>query len=433
VTPDFRYEHGAAAAFWPDSDIRIAFDLIRTDNRSGETSAEVVVTSTRRGESGPLHRARLPLLSTVARASMAKHLGTRTPGQPIDWSGLLESSCNLVLLAHREAAPTILLRDAEEPSGDPFLLAPLILDRHLTIWFGDGGSLKSYLGLAAAISIQAGDDLLGVRPGRKCNVALLDWEFDGWEHKARMCRLLGRTDDLPPILYRRCEEPLYSQVDSIRKALREHEVGAVVIDSLAFACDGPPEESETARRFMSAVRRLGVPALAIAHVTKGGDHDRPFGSAFWHNGARLTWFLEKQQEVGDNELVVGLFNKKANTARLHPPLAFKVTFGGTRTLIERTSASESFGSKVPNRLRIAELLKKNGPMDYDQLGSLLELAPDVVRITVSRAPKMFLRLEGPKHRVALIDNNHEHPNSSPNKPEQFGSEPRELALEAATF
>jgi len=61
----------------------------------------------------------------------------------------------------------------------------------------------------------------------------------------------------------------------------------VILDSVAFACEGPPEAAETAAAYYWALRLLGVGSTSIAHITKaeGGDQ-KPFGSAFWHNGAR---------------------------------------------------------------------------------------------------------------------------------------------------
>ncbi|MGE0706166.1 MAG: hypothetical protein AB7P22_19775, partial [Vicinamibacterales bacterium] len=59
-----------------------------------------------------------------------------------------------------------------------------------------------------------------------------------------------------------------------------------IYDSVAFACDGPPEAAEVAADYFRAVRSIGIGSLHVAHVSKAENADqRPFGSAFWHNGA----------------------------------------------------------------------------------------------------------------------------------------------------
>ena len=60
--------------------------------------------------------------------------------------------------------------------------------------------------------------------------------------------------------------------------------------------------------------------MNIAHVNKSDQGDqKPFGSTFWANGARATWFVTKSGESGDgSQFTLGLFNRKANTGPLRP-------------------------------------------------------------------------------------------------------------------
>ena len=57
-----------------------------------------------------------------------------------------------------------------------------------------------------------------------------------------------------------------------------------------MATDGPPESSVEALKYFRTLHRIGVRgSLGIAHVTKNGDgaDQKPFGSAYWHNLARM--------------------------------------------------------------------------------------------------------------------------------------------------
>jgi hypothetical protein len=68
---------------------------------------------------------------------------------------------------------------------------------------------------------------------------------------------------------------------------------------------GPPEAADSAADYFRALRTLNMGSLHIAHVTKaeGGDQ-KPFGSTFYHNGARSTWFVQRSEDSGDGRLVV---------------------------------------------------------------------------------------------------------------------------------
>ena len=105
-----------------------------------------------------------------------------------------------------------------------------------------------------------------------------------------MERLCG--DEMPAIVYIPCSRPLADDVDRIRREVMRHGIGYLVVNSVGLACDGPPEAAEVAIRFFGALRELGLGSLLVAHVNRSGDTERPFGSAFWHNGMRLTWYAK---------------------------------------------------------------------------------------------------------------------------------------------
>jgi hypothetical protein len=411
--PTFVIKHGRYSLSWAEPDnIDMDFDLLRADRRSGDVTAELAVRSTA-PTNGLLHRARLNLTSTRGITEMVNVLRKRTPGTNLDWNGLLLEACTKVLDRYRAGEPAIQLRDAEPPPEAGVLLDPLLLGRHPNLLFGDGGTGKSYLALALALSLHTGQPLLGIQPKAAVRVAYLDWEFEAWEHRHRMQLLVGLErgrDQLPDLVYRRCSGPLRDQADQLRRLIANEGIGFVVIDSVALACDGAPEEASSALAFFDALRTLEVGSLNVAHVNRQQDASRPFGSTFWHNSARATWYVKGHQE--GQRLELGLFNKKANTAHLHRPLGFRFSFGAERTEITRLDVRDvpELAADVPLKDRMARLVAR-APKTFQEAADALDTTPDAIRITATRNQgKLFTLLTTTKpHRFALVA----HPNSGP--------------------
>ena len=105
---------------------------------------------------------------------------------------------------------------------------------------------------------------------------------------------------MPGLFYVRCERPLTEEADRLRRIIREERIDFGIFDSVAFACDGPPEAAETASAYFRALRSLRIGSLNLAHITKSESGDqRPFGSIFWHNHARATWFIKRATDTPD--------------------------------------------------------------------------------------------------------------------------------------
>jgi hypothetical protein len=152
------------------------------------------------------------------------------------------------------------------------------------------------------------------------------------------------------------------------------------------------------------VRHIGVGSLHIAHVTKAENGDqKPFGSAFWHNGARSTWFVKADPaSEGTDVLRIGLFNRKANQGRLMAsPLAFAVKFDDETVSFRRTDIADSpdLVDKLTIRERITFSLR-NGPKTIQTLADELNLDTDTVAKTIHRylsKGRIFKELSGVKY------------------------------------
>lgn len=82
--------------------------------------------------------------------------------------------------------------------------------------------------------------------------------------------------------------------------------------------------------------------LHLAHINRSENGDqKSFGSAFWHNLARATWFVKHAGTSPDGaQMTVGLFNRKANLVRLYPAVGFQFAFTDDRTRVSRVNLAK---------------------------------------------------------------------------------------------
>jgi hypothetical protein len=389
----FVYEGGVARTHFPAVGIRIDVERIRTE-RSGDTTGDVSVYLGIYSEL--VSTQRLTLSGTRSRADLARSLAVRVPSEPM-WPEMVDAACIEALRAFRAGSPAVLLRDLARPPAGGYILPPLVIDRHATIWFGDGGDLKSYLALAAGAAIQTGrGDILGIAPTGIRQVGILDYELSGEDHRDRLERITGPA--MPPIVYTSCVSALQDDVPRIRRLVADHRLELLIVDSIGFACSGPPEAAEAAQGFYRALREIGLPALCIAHVTKAESGDqRPFGSTFWHNGARSTWYVKRSDEGRPDVVRIGLFNRKANLGPRSSPLGFRVTFTEGATTFEPSGITDAadLAAKLPLVARIAESVR-NGARTYVEIAEEVETTAETVRKTIDQRGKdRFVRITGP--------------------------------------
>jgi hypothetical protein len=350
------------------------FDLERLFRDRNETAGELVVGCRMAGArtfNGNLFSGNVNLSSPWRRRDVVEHLRERAnTGKEIDWASLLDEMAARVIAAEREGQPPQLLSTFDRPKPDDmFDLEGIILPRrHAAILFGDGGTFKSYLALFIAGYLAQ----LGVK------VLFADWELDASDHRERLEQLFGAT--LPDIYYRRYQRPLADEAEGMRRFIAEVGIEYVVCDSVGFAANGAPESAEAATTYFRAVRQFGpgVGSLHLAHVTKPNadapDPMKPFGSVFWHNSARSTWFLKRTTDTTDGDTFsLAVIHRKANLGSLRPPVGLQISFADGRAHLQRIDVAEveefARGLPVPLRLRtalkhvaltVAELVEETG-------------------------------------------------------------------------
>ena len=382
-------------------DLQLEFDVDRLRRERHELKGELAVrcglAGARAVNGNSLSVADFNLSSARARTERARHLGKLADATEIDWDRLLEEFCQRVLMAEREGQPATLLREFPRPVDDHLDVDGIRLyRRHPVILFGDGGTAKSYTALYLA----------GLLDQRGVRVLYVDWEFDGEDHRDRLERLFG--SEMPDIRYIRCERPLIHEADRIHRIVQEDEIGYGIYDSVAFACDGPPEASEVAGGYFRAVRQIGVGSLHIAHVNRSDTGDqKPFGSAFWHNGARGTWNVKTAEQAPDaGELSIGLFHRKVNIGARRPAVAFRITFDADRTTYTRVDPRDvdELAVSLPLWQRVASELR-GGPQTYVQLSESLDAKVDSIVKATTRKTKTFTKVAGKDgvYRLALVE------------------------------
>lgn len=383
IPPQLVESHGVWSVLFHTELLQIDFERVRADRRSGDLSAELTVRVGGMGENmgEEIHSgARFNLSSTQARATLAKHLEARRKRG--DWDELIETAVRMARVEMRRGEPPILLREApiEEAS---YLLEPIVARHGATILFGDGSSAKSLLALAVAVALERGDAaLLGLGAAERRHVLFLDYEWDKSVHRRRLERLCG--SQLPDLAYLRCDTPLHEDVDRIRSAIRATGADFLIVDSASWAAGEEPEAADSAKAFYAGLRQIGLDALVTAHTTKAGADEKPFGSVFWHNGARLTWHVSREQESGDDVIRVGLVNRKHNDGRLARPMGWQVTFeDGIH--FERVDASSI--ASVAQRMSIAQRIRAElvaGSRTVHELAESIAEETESVRRTVNR-------------------------------------------------
>lgn len=394
------YDDGARyGAASPEFGIEFHVERLRRDRH--ELFAELSVSCgilSARAVDGVLSAGTFNLSSPRARQDRAKLLNerARTNGK-IDWYGLLEELCQHVLTAERKGAPAIILRDLPRPTADldHDVDAFRFSQRHPTIVFGDGGTVKSYFALYLA----------GTLAERGARVALFDWELDAAQHRLRLERLFGQA--MPGVRYVRCDRPLIYEVDRLHRIARTEALDFAVYDSAGYACAGKPEDAEAALAYFRAVRQIGTGSLHIAHITKGdGNDQKPFGSSFWHNSARATWFVKLAATSPDGEVsTIGLFNRKANLGPRQPAIAFDVTFNAERTILRRVDVAtvDELAEALPLWQRMKRTLT-SGPRTLASLADELGAKVDTLDRTARRKSEVFTKItrDGIAH-LALVE------------------------------
>lgn len=320
-------------------ELAVVIAVDRLARTRGELHGEITVSCGLpgiRSTDGHLHQARFNLSGSSARTTLARILAQRADAPGLDWPDLLEDFCRRVLGAERVGDPVEKVGALPIPIGETYRITPILPLDQVTILYGDGGTGKSTLAAALAVSVEQGVSVVEGWAPRKAPVLYLDWEAgrSSLNRRVRGVAMGARVPHVVTVDFMDCRRrgPLAGFAEDVARLVTVSGYGLVVVDSVGMASGTGGEGSdanESAIRLFSAFGYLGTTILAIDHVNRAdaeatGKRSRPYGSIYKSNLARATFEL-RRTKAPDGSSVLGLYHTKANDAELMAPQAIRVS------------------------------------------------------------------------------------------------------------
>lgn len=375
--------HRLASSSYP---LEFAFD--RLSERQGEERAELTVVYLQR-----------PIMDSIGVTLTAALTHKKLAGQlketvsSVPWDLLLPMACAKVLKKHRVGEPLVTISKDTPIESLSFIINPIVFKDKISILYANGGQGKSSLALLLAMLSSVGGSVAGFS-AIQANSLFLDYEDDLSVHARRLQAIQAAHPELKQahVAYRRCVEPLHKFGSSLLRQIHQGQIKFVVVDAILAATGGDSSAEATTQLFI-ALRALNVSVLLIGHTPKhiaeGEDAPTLYGSVFNSNFARATWELKKEQEIGEDRLVIGLLNRKSNLSRLHPPIGLQITHEerGSRIRFESYDLADvpEMASELPLPNRIRNLLEGDGsPRSAKAIAEELGAPLASVRTTLSR-------------------------------------------------
>ena len=400
---------------WPDG---VEMVLERFMERKDDVSCELTVSYEHPTKGGALFKGRLLLMGPGSRRDVRVAL-ERRDADP-DWGAMLEQACALSLSRIRQGEPILDLA-AITSDAPRYLIRPFVFDRAMNVIYGDGASSKSILALAMGLAVATGEPVSSIESEDTGRVLYLDWEDDPETHAERLralCQGAGITLSDGMVLYQRMNVSLPECARDVRKAIVEHNVRMVIVDSVGMACGGDPNDAATLIKTMVAARSLQVPVIAVHHIGKDAkDKSKPYGSVYASNETRSSWLVEKQQDEGSDELRVAMTNQKTNRSRVAPRQAFSVRFTNEAdTLRAITIQSLTFSQSddvgtVSQKAQVVRVLREYGATTVKALAASTGLSTNRLRAILNGSVgDLFIKLDegggrSNEARWGLLDTN----------------------------
>jgi hypothetical protein len=418
ISKDFRLEKRGLGYLitWPDQQVELAFSRLK--HRSSDVTADVLITCTLPGlgvKGSQLSMGRQNLSAPKGRMDFARTLQRRThddKAELIDWEDVIERSYVEILIAEARGEPIVDIDGWNDaPEFRAYALDPIAPRGEPTVLYAPGGTGKSYLSLALALSIQLGREIVpGIPPAMTGPVLYLDWETNAKTVKYRIRKIAtGMGFDPPRIAYRRCTAPLADDAEQLSVEIAKRGTVLVVIDSAGAAIGSMGDygdANEGALRFFEAIRALGsdLTVIVIDHVKKpvftkrGGPapSDGPYGSVYKVNAARSVWEL-REAARGEDDVTCSLRHAKVNDSKIYRPITYRLVWSPEGQAPETaTFETADYVAEVGSRQgasvadRALEAIG-SGRMSTSMIAQLLGASIDTVRRSLNRDSR-FVRM-----------------------------------------
>lgn len=307
---------------------------------------------------------------------MIKHLELAGKVQ-IDWQHVLAEAYDAVMDSVETGTPIVRLPGVEDREGSKFRIEPIAFNGLPVIWFGRGGSGKSTLVAAAAISLHANIDLLGLPliPGP---VLICDWETDAQTYKEQI-RLIceGHGIPMPDIAYRACMAPLVRESEEIGRFIEREGMENVFADSLGQACGGDKNSQEVTGAMFGAMRSWGTSNMLVDHIAKDEKTNTPYGSVYFENNARATW--RAKGTMKGNEHFLSLELEKSNLGRF-PSVYFRFAFLPNANQPEAITVERIDSKQMPSEIKATATCREALIVTFNEQRAALTVT-DLVTIT----------------------------------------------------
>jgi hypothetical protein len=380
--------------------------------------AELLVRTRNPLRPEPLGPVRVNLVSTRERADVGRRLADFA-GDSIDWNGLIEHAFATVLRQFREGEPRVDIGRAPRPTAPQYLISGLAPFGQTSILFRDGGSLKSTLACAAALTCITGGSIVPQwrRESHGGSVLFCDWETSQDDIAAISHGLAaGSGIHFPPerLHYLPMVRSVVDDLERIRSSVLETGAVLVILDSLGYALGDEPETNRSAIQLMTALRTLeGTTRICIGHIAKAerGKSGRgsTFGGVYLENGARNVLEVRRQEEgtadsnegapITQTSRVIGVYYRKTNRGPLRQPFGLEVHFGADQAPHRITNHRLPSGGELGQGLTLGQrcylALQEHGKLPAFRVAELIE-EPDArkVSVTMSRmVGKSLVRLD----------------------------------------
>ena len=217
----------------------------------------------------------------------------------------------------KESLPQM-FNGAEQLEEPLFFLKPYIIQGGGTILFGPPGRGKSFMGYLMITSIDAGIERFW--PVMHLSTLTINLERSPYSIKQRMARInliLGLPQTRPLRIIHGRGKSLEDVVDSARKAIKEHGIDFVFLDSISRAGFGDLTLNRPVNAIMDCLNNLCPTWLALGHTPRANE-EHIFGGVHFDAGADILVQLMSEQKKNSGDLGVGLQIVKANDTSLTP-------------------------------------------------------------------------------------------------------------------
>ncbi|MDI6808427.1 MAG: bifunctional DNA primase/polymerase [Candidatus Eisenbacteria bacterium] len=320
---------------------------------------------------------RINVLSLSAREGFARAL-TKTFGRNVAWDLILSQAAS-ALKKHIEHKDTSCWFEDAPKEAVGYLLEPFIVLGAPNLFFGRGGSGKTFITLRIAYALATGTPFLGMTPAARVRTLFVDYESTSGTLADRLELIRGAPnladtpfdDGLRALRYYSPSGiPIADCLPALKRIIAKHDIGLIIVDSAALACGGEPEKAEIAIRYFNALASLKTTSLTIAHETKQENHAYAFGSVFWANSPRNIWNIACTQEQEDRVLHSGLHHRKANDDRRRASFGCRIFFGDGFVDMGYENPAMNFpkDASLVQRIRLA---LSDGPKDLAGIATVI--------------------------------------------------------------